>query len=234
MTDAWKKRAQDASFGHQSDLAYVPYTLHQLPPKATLHIRAYWDLTTKGDAVEAKSRIAGLLGAACGDDLYILDEWVGILDYPGTKTMIVAHQQHEVPGTGIKWGDAGKVFVEYKANGIPLVADFAADTRPEIVAFSKRLFPFPDPDDFDMKAFSRLPKEDRAKLQSDKTEQKRILLPAGATWTEDWLSEVVGFPNATFSDRVDCLSMLLYDLGGTKFSAHTYAQNVIKAAAREQ
>jgi predicted phage terminase large subunit-like protein len=53
-------------------------------------------------------------------------------------------------------------------------------------------------------------KQDRMAAQSAKIEAGHVHLPREASWLDDFLNEVLGFPNVRHDDQVDSLSQFLY------------------------
>jgi hypothetical protein len=85
------------------------------------------------------------------------------------------------------------ILVEHAANGPALIAELSRK-------FGKRIIPV-DPDGRSKAA--------RLGRHADLIIGKRIWLPAGAEWRDDFITEFVEFPNGKFADQVDAATQFL-------------------------
>ena len=87
--------------------------------------------------------------------------------------------------------------IEDKSSGISLIQDMKNDTMFNIVAIE------PESD-----------KVTRASTCSPLVEDGKIFLKKGAPWVQDYIDEMVLFPNAPHDDQVDSTSQFLNWVGG--------------------
>jgi predicted phage terminase large subunit-like protein len=183
-----------------------------------------WDLGFKGKrgqrgARDAHSRVHGALWAWTPTDYYLVDETIGIWNYPETKRVFAgcvwanARKLAEIKElTGSerphrKWPRCDAILVEDKANGPALLAELK-----DLVIGLKAI----EPDGS---------KEDRAARHSMKAEQGLIWLPRPAEkpWVPDFKAELIRFPRQKHNDRVDTTTQALdYMADKTRRLAEAY------------
>lgn len=156
-------------------------------------IRQYWDFNAKGWVDSSHSQVAGILVAALRGRVKLLDWTVGHWDYPTARSRFVEIQSSDM------WRKAGKIWIEDKANGTPLLADLKS--MPEIRSLSARCAPWnPGP----------LSKQERFMLESPKLEAGLLMFPEVRDCAEV-KRQLLRFPKEP-NDLVDCVTMALADL----------------------
>ncbi len=91
------------------------------------------------------------------------------------------------------------VIIEDKASGVQLIQDFKADGISNV------------------KGIEHIPGTDKVMRLHSKTllfENGAVLLPKSASWLNDYVAELTGFPGAKFDDQVDSTTQALEYLEG--------------------
>lgn len=117
---------------------------------------------------------------------YLLDVLRRRLEFPDVRRAVIASAEHY---------KASVILIEDAGLSRPLIQDL----------LSNRPFGIPQP-------IAIKPEKDKiVRLEgvSARIEAGEVLLPQDAPWLGDFLSEVLGFPNATHDDQVDSLSQYL-------------------------
>ena len=143
-----------------------------------------WDLTFKGKDDRKSNRgsyVVGQVWGRKGADCYLIDQYRGRPDFPGTLRAIEAMTA--------KHPEALRKLIEDAANG-PAVISSLRDKIPGIVAVSTK----------------GQSKEERLHIVSPMFESGNVWFPR---WAEDLVEELVSFPNGVNDDQVDSLSMSL-------------------------
>lgn len=122
-----------------------------------------------------------------GKSYYLLDVWRNRLQYPALKRKVL-ELQHLF--------EAKTVLIEKAGLGLNLVQDLIA-TSP--VTFPNPLGITPQGD-----------KVTRMEAESARIEAGHVVLPRDAHWLDDFLSELLAFPNGRYDDQVDSVSQFLH------------------------
>lgn len=117
---------------------------------------------------------------------YLLDVWRGRLDYPRLKRKVIEMQQAH---------GARTVLVEKAGLGLNLVQDLTADSPAG----------FPNP----IGITPLGDKVTRMEAESARIEAGHVVLPRDAPWLDDFLAELLAFPNGRHDDQVDSVSQFL-------------------------
>jgi predicted phage terminase large subunit-like protein len=118
-----------------------------------------------------------------GQDYYLLDVLRKRLEFPDLRRRILAHAARFKTRT---------VLIEDASTGAPLIQDLQCEGKIRPIAIP------PDRD-----------KIVRLEAQSAVIEAGHVLLPDAAPWLDDFLLEVLAFPNGRYDDQVDSLSQFL-------------------------
>ena len=116
-------------------------------------------------------------------DIYIMNVFRKKLIYPDLKKAVLAMSRDWLPL---------QVVIEDKGTGTGLIQDLKREGVVRPIAY--------------------VPKGDkvtRLSLQSAKIEQGRVFLPLRLQWAQEFLAEVIGFPNMAHDDQVDALTQVL-------------------------
>lgn len=124
--------------------------------------------------------------SVCGGDYYLLDVLRRQMDYPTGRRMCLAMME--------KWRPV-VTLIENKATGQSLIQELRADP----VGSKYSIIP----------VMPESNKTTRFSVQSGAFEGGRVFLPQGADWVEEYLREILRFPNSTHSDQVDSTSQFL-------------------------
>ena len=145
-----------------------------------------WDVAMKTETMNDYS--VCVTAAVGGDDsrtgdIYSLNVLREKLAYPDLKRTVAQMAQ--------RWSPTN-VIIEDKVTGTPLIQDLRAERIVRPIAYN------PSGD-----------KLQRLVLQSAKIEQGRVFLPVSAPWKDDFVTEIIAFPNGRHDDQVDALTQLL-------------------------
>lgn len=123
--------------------------------------------------------------ATDGKDYFLLDLWRGRVQYPDLRRM--AHTRY----TGQRWRPS-LILVEDAANGRVLVQDLQRDGLPVV--------PVPVP-----------PRSKTARIDavSPTFESGHVYVPPEGAWVDEYIEEVVGFPQVRNDEQVDVTSLAL-------------------------
>ncbi len=136
-----------------------------------------WDTAFKENQKADRSACLTLATGTRG--FYVLDLWVGRVEYPDLVRRSLALAD--------KW-DPDQIFIEDKASGQSLIQQLRRDTKLPIKAIKAE-------DD----------KVTRAHTVTGTIEAGRVLLPGRASWLADFLAEVGAFPTGQHDDIPDVL-----------------------------
>ena len=144
-----------------------------------------WDLTFKGTGT---SFVVGEVWGRSAGKFYLVDQFRDRVDFPGTLRAIAA--------ISVKHPGVARKVVEEAANGNAVIS-MLKDKIPGIIG--KR---------------PQGSKEARLLAVSSYIEAGNVYLPEGPgyEWVEDFIEEVVNFPNAANDDQVDAMTMALAEL----------------------
>ena len=147
-----------------------------------------WDLTFKKTG---SSFVVGQVWGRKGAQFFLADQFRERLNFPETLKKIEAMSN--------RWPQAKEKIIEEAANG-PAVIDSLSDSIPGIIG---------------VKASSS--KEARLAAVSGFIEAGNVWIPdqSVASWADDFVDEVVNFPNAANDDQVDAMTMALDRLGAS-------------------
>ena len=162
------------------------YDAEQLPERFTFVLQS-WD--TAGKSGELNDFSVCTTWGLYDEQFYLLDVFRKRLNYPELKRAFLL-QRHAFSPT--------KVLIEDKSSGISLVQDLQSEGFYGIE-------PYKVPPGAD--------KLMRLNAQSVKFESGKVLLPRKATWLEDYVLEITGFPGTRHDDQVDSTAQALDYLG---------------------
>lgn len=155
------------------------------PPESFDQVVQSWDLTFKE---LGSSYVVGQVWGRKGPAFYLLDEWRGRPDFPGTLAAMRRMTE--------RWPRASAKYVEEAANGAAVVAILKKEVSGvvSVPAHAKKV--------------------DRAMAISHLPESGSVYLPdrRRCPWVDDWLEEISVFPNGPNDDRVDAMSQALMKL----------------------
>ncbi len=166
------------------------------PPVWECEIVQSWDLGFDGTRnPEAASRVHGALWARYKNRYLLLDEVIGVVNYPGTKRLFCSAQARS------GWERSGAILIEAKANGPALLAELQED-----VELMRAIHGIPV-----LPVEPRGSKEDRARRHSAKAESGQIWLPTADVLPSvaEFRSELGKFPKQKHNDRVDTTTQAL-------------------------
>ncbi|MCA9878432.1 MAG: phage terminase large subunit [Thermomicrobiales bacterium] len=138
----------------------------------------------------------GLTVGLSGGRIYVLDRWRDRVEFPQLKRAVASQY--------LKWRP-DEVIVEDKASGQSLIQELAQEVELgsgqggvliPVVAFN------PGSND----------KRQRASTASPYVEARRVLLPAGAPWVQEFVDECAMFPAGRHDDQVDAIVMAILRL----------------------
>jgi len=156
----------------------------QLPKKFTTVLQS-WDLSFK-DAAQS-DMVVGQVWGIHGADRYLLDEVRDRMSFVASLRAFVALSN--------KWPQATRKLVEEKANGAALESMLKRKIAGIIMINPKS------------------DKSSRLWAATSSMESGNVFLPnpnmTGYSWVNDYIEELVKFPNARFDDRVDATSQAL-------------------------
>ena len=118
---------------------------------------------------------------------YLLDVWRGRFEYPDLKRKVIAMQQQH---------GAQMVLIEKVGLGLSLVQDLKADSP---ARFPNPIGIVPDGD-----------KLTRMEAECARIEAGHVVLPRNAPWLDEFLHELLTFPNGRHDDQVDSVSQFLH------------------------
>ena len=149
------------------------------------HVAQSWD--TAGSSKELSSYSVCTTWGVIDWDYYLIDVVRERLEYPDLKRRVVSEARKYT---------ADIVLVEYAGSGRSLIQDLRR--RGPVPLRPVR----PEKD-----------KVTRLAAQSAKIEGGQVHLPENAPWLDEFLREVLAFPNSRYNDQVDSLSQALAYLG---------------------
>ena len=158
------------------------YESAELPSGFSLIVQS-WDTANKGGELNDYSVCTTWL--ADFQNHYLIDVFRRRLDYPALKRAVKEQaQKHQ----------ANMVIIEDKASGTQLIQDLQADGVFGIEPYD----PGPGID-----------KQMRLYAVSSEFESGRARLPRSASWKDEYVQEVTGFPGTKYDDQVDSTSQAL-------------------------
>lgn len=159
---------------------------HQHPPTFNEMLQS-WDLSFK--ETKSGSFVVGQVWGRSGADFYLVDQVRRRMDFPGTKQAIRMMTE--------KWPETRKKVVEDKANGPAIISDLKREI-PGLVSYS-----------------SKDSKEARLFAVSPFFESGNVFIPHKdiANWANDFIEELVNFPNSLNDDQVDACSQAIVSFG---------------------
>ncbi|PHR17658.1 MAG: hypothetical protein COA38_20550 [Fluviicola sp.] len=157
----------------------------------------------KKDAKREDDFNATMVGARCGNRLYLVDCRHARAEFNEFKAFLFGElvdggERHARDGFADKWIQVPTWLVEQAANGAATVSEL------------KRMMPRScsihsiNPTDS---------KQARAAVTAPLVESGHILVPKGAAWVKDFIEEAGKFPNTTHNDRVDALTQMRAHFG---------------------
>lgn len=156
------------------------------PPKRTREDEVFqsWDTAVKASERSDYSVCTTVL--VKGNHVYVLDVFRERLSYPDLRRIVVE--------VGVKYR-ADVTLIEDKGSGSSLIQELEMDATPGLPNIIG-VEPWGD-------------KATRMYAQTAFLEAKRVHLPRNAPWLDDYLVEMVRFPDGGHDDQVDSLSQLL-------------------------
>jgi predicted phage terminase large subunit-like protein len=124
-----------------------------------------------------------------GREFYLIDVFRKRLTFPQLKQAVIDRYQKYQPY---------KILIEDKSSGTSLIQELQASGILGVEAYK----PLPGSD-----------KSMRFAAQSIKFEGGRVYLPSQASWVDEYVREITGFPGAKHDDQVDSTSQALDHLG---------------------
>ncbi len=143
-----------------------------------------WDFAVKEG--EETDYTVCITARQVGRTITILDVFREKLDYPAQRSAVLRLARTH---------GASVLLIERAANGSPLVADLRHLAAPDI----------PTP----IAVTPRGSKRERLAVQSHRIEAGDLRLPRAAPWLDDFIAELLAFPNGRHDDQVDALTQLL-------------------------
>lgn len=121
-----------------------------------------------------------------GVNYYLLDIWRARVEYPELKAAILGR-------AGMMHPQA--IYIEDTAAGIVASQELRRETALPIIPVKVTAS-----------------KESRAAAVTPLCEARKVMLPTGAAWVDEWINEHASFPTGTHDDQVDTTSMALAKL----------------------
>ncbi len=150
-------------------------------PKSARRIVQSWDTASKVNKTNDYSVCTTWLEYE--SDYYLIDVFRDRLEYPALRRRIVEHAQAK---------NANIVLIEDAASGTNLIQDLQLERSIHPIAIR------PDRE-----------KIVRVEARCATIEAGQVWLPESAPWLDDFLSEVLSFPNGRYDDQVDSFSQFL-------------------------
>lgn len=168
--------------------------VRELPPFFDEQLQS-WDLTFSDAA--SNDLVAGQVWASWRADRFLLDQSLGLRDFPATITA--------VRDLSAKWPRARRILVESSANGPAVVASLR-DELPGLAGVTPQGS-----------------KVARANAITPEVEAGHVYLPhpAIAPWVEAYVEELATFPSGAHDDQVDATSQALIHLAKRQASVTT-------------
>jgi len=162
------------------------YTPEELPERFAFVLQS-WDTANKSGELNDYS-VCTTWGC-CDDRFYLIDVFRKRLNYPDLKRSVIEQWNRYSPQ---------KVLIEDKSSGTPLVQDLQTEGF------------------FGIEAYKAPPGADklmRLNAQSVKFESGKVLIPREASWLNEYVLEIAGFPGTRNDDQVDSTTQALDYLG---------------------
>ena len=139
---------------------------------------------------------AVVAGMTQDGDIYIIDIKRGRYEFPELKRTLI--------NINAKWRGKGLrgIHIEDKASGMSLIQELKNQSGMAVIPYKVSA-----------------DKVSRVAAITDLIEGGRVLLPKNAVWLDDFIEETVSFPNGTYDDQVDALSITLDKLSRMSFNA---------------
>jgi len=153
-------------------------------PEGLKEIVQSWDIATATGANNDYAVCTTWLTSR--SDVYLLDVWLGRASFPNLRRKVIALAQHHKADT---------VLIEDAGPGLQLLQDLRAATP---AGMTRPIGCKPEGS-----------KADRMAIQSSRIEAGMVHLPKSATWLDDYLAELLGFPATRHDDQVDSTSQFL-------------------------
>lgn len=147
-----------------------------------------WSWDTAIEQGKDNDYSVGQFWAVCQNGFYLVDQVRDKLEYPELKRRVQ---------TCFDKQPARQVIIEKKASGQQLIQDFKRSTRLPIRPVT--------PGTGELAG----DKVARANIVSPLFEAGRVYLPEGAPWVDDYIQELIIFPNAPHDDQVDATTQCL-------------------------
>ena len=144
-------------------------------------VQSWWDTAIKGGKRHDAS--ACLTFGEVGTRSYLLDVWMGRVEYPELRHLFMAITEQWEPQA---------ILVEDRASGQQLLQDMRREMQLPLIATQ----PAQD-------------KVTRFAAVSALIEAGRLVLPRQACWLADFEAEILGFPGVGHDDQVDALTQYL-------------------------
>jgi len=160
---------------------------HEMPPRFSTIIQS-WDTANKTSELNDYS-VCTTWGYSNGK-FYLLDVFRKRLNYPDLKRAFMELKLKHRPTS---------IIIEDKASGTQLIQDLKADSI------------------LNIKGIEHIPGTDKITRFHSKTalfENGAVFLPKQASWMEEYVRELTGFPGTKFDDQVDSTTQALEHLQG--------------------
>lgn len=149
-----------------------------------LKIIQSWDTGSTNKERSAPS-VCITAGISPGNDVYLIDVWRRTVEF----TELLAHAQR----LARHWQARG-VLIEDRGNGTSLIQTMRRFSTHPVISIN--------PQNYGDKEF-------RFDLVTPMIQSGKVYLPEKGSWVEDYLYEILAFPDGTYRDQVDATSQLL-------------------------
>jgi predicted phage terminase large subunit-like protein len=155
---------------------------YDAPPRPRLGSRVVLSWDTAMKATEISDYSVGTAWLVDGAYCYLLDLVRAQLDFPDLRRAVLAQHQRWRPSS---------ILIEDKGSGTSLIQDLRARRLPVIAIGAEQ------------------DKTTRLYTVQPQFESRTVFLPRYAPWLQDYVAELLVFPNGRYDDQVDATSQAL-------------------------